>query len=197
MADPQAAQLNQLRNIQTKTGRTLAELHQAVAASGLAKTGERRSWLMEHFELGYGDANAVALFMGKPLPELGARPAAGAGPAAAPQADPLDTLYSGTKAHLRPVHEAVMQVVCALGAHEAAPKKGYISLRRKKQFAMVGPATKDSVEIGLNLKGLAAHPRLTLLPPGGMCQATLRIGSAAEVDTQLKAWLKQAFDAAG
>ena len=84
-----------------------------------------------------------------------------------------------------------------MGSHEAAPKKSYVSLRRKKQFAMVGPATKDSVEIGLNLKGLAAHPRLTLLPPGGMCQATLRIGSADEVDAQLKAWLKQAFDAAG
>jgi hypothetical protein len=197
MADPQAAQLTQLRNIQTRIGKSIADLHQAVAASGLTKTGERRSWLMEHFKLGYGDANAVALSMGKPLPDLGAEPSAGASPAVASQADPLDSLYTGAKAHLRPVHEAVMQFVRTLGSHEAAPKKTYVSLRRKKQFAMVGPATRDSVEIGLNLKGLTAHPRLTLLPPGGMCQATLRIGSAAEVDAQLEAWLKQAFDAAG
>jgi hypothetical protein len=30
-----------------------------------------------------------------------------------------------------------------------------------------------------------------------MCQATTRIGSAADVDATLKGWLRQAFDAAG
>jgi hypothetical protein len=68
MADPQAATLTQLRNIQIKTGKTIAQLHAVLAASGLAKTGERRSLLMERFKLGYGDANAVALFMDKPPP---------------------------------------------------------------------------------------------------------------------------------
>ena len=73
----------------------------------------------------------------------------------------------------------------------------YVSLRRKKQFAMVGPATKDSVEIGLNAKDLPPHARLKVLAPGGMCQATTRIGSAAEVDKLLTGWLKRAYDAAG
>jgi hypothetical protein len=63
MADPQAATLTQLRNIQIKTGKTIAQLHAVLAASGLTRTGERRSLLMERFKLGYGDANAVALFM--------------------------------------------------------------------------------------------------------------------------------------
>jgi hypothetical protein len=35
MADPNAATLTQLRNIQGKTGRSIAELHSALAASGL------------------------------------------------------------------------------------------------------------------------------------------------------------------
>jgi hypothetical protein len=91
----------------------------------------------------------------------------------------------------------VLAVVKSFGPFEEAPKKTYISLRRKKQFAMVGPATKDSVEIGLNAKDLPPHARLKLQPPGGMCQATTRITSAAEVDALLKGWLKQAFDAAG
>ena len=178
MADPQAAALNQLRNIQAKTGKTIAQLHAAVLATGLAKTGERRTWLMEQMKLGYGDANAVALSMGKPLPEL-------------------DGIYSGSKAALRPLHDALMKVVQGFGDFEAAPKKAYVSLRRKKQFAMVGPATKDSIEIGLNAKDLPAHARLKVQPPGGMCQATTRITSASEIDAPLKAWLKQAFDAAG
>ena len=90
-----------------------------------------------------------------------------------------------------------MKAVQGFGAFEEAPKKTYISLRRKKQFAMVGPAATDSIEIGLNAKDLPPHPRLKVMPPGGMCQVTTRIVSAKEVDAALKAWIKQAYDAAG
>ena len=194
MADPQAATLTQLRNIQSRTGKTIAELHAVLAASGLAKTGERRSLLMEQFKLGYGDANVVALFYGKPLPALdGAVPVA----ATAPQGDPLDAIYTGAKAHLRPLHEAVMQAISALGPCELAPKKTYISLRRKKQFAMLGPATKDLVELGLNAKSLPPHARLKAMPPGGMCQYTVRLGRADEVDDTLVGWIRSAYEAAG
>jgi Domain of unknown function (DUF5655)/Domain of unknown function (DUF4287) len=195
MADPAAATITQLKNIQARTGKTIAELHAAVAASSAAKVGERRSWLMEHFKLGYGDANTVALFMGKPLPDLGGSAPAPAAPAA--DGDPLDAIYTGAKAGLRPLHEVVMAKVKAFGTFEEAPKKAYVSLRRKKQFAMVGPATKDSVEIGLNAKDLPAHARLKAQPPGSMCNATTRITSAAEVDAQLVGWLRKAYDAAG
>lgn len=195
MADPAAATITQLKNIQARTGTTIAELHAAVAASGAAKHGEKRSWLIEHFKLGYGDANAVALFIGKPLPDLGGAAASATAPAST--GDPLDAIYTGAKAALRPLHEAVMSQVRALGAFEEAPKKSYISLRRKKQFAMVGPATKDSVEIGLNAKDLPAHARLKMQPAGSMCNATTRITSATDVDAQLTGWLRQAYDAAG
>ncbi len=194
MADPQAATLTQLRNIQTKTGKTIAELHAVLTASGLAKTGERRSLLMEQFKLGYGDANVVALFMGKPLPALdGAAPAAAAPSAGAA----LDGIYTGAKAPLRPLHDAVMKAVHGLGDFEEAPKKTYLSLRRKKQFAMVGPATKDAIEIGLNAKELPPASRLKAMPPGGMCQYTVRISQAKEIDAQLLGWLRAAYAGAG
>jgi len=195
MADPQAATLTQLRNVQARTGKTIAELLAAVRASGLAKHGEKRSWLMEQFKLGYGDANTVVSFVDKPLPDL-----AGTAPAALPavhEGDPLDAIYSGAKAHLRPLHETVMQAVAALGACELAPKKTYVSLRRRKQFAMLGPATKDLIELGLNARDLPPHPRLKAMPPGGMCQYTVRLGQAAEVDETLMGWLRAAYQAAG
>jgi hypothetical protein len=198
MADPQAATLTQLRNIQTRAGKTIAELHAAIAASGLVKVGERRAWAMEHFKLGYGDANTLALTMGKPLPDLGAP--AGAAPAAAPvqpAGEVLDTIYAGAKAHLRPLHEQVIAALTRFGPFEQAPKKAYVSLRRKKQFAMVGPATKEQIEIGINHKSLPAHPRLKLLPPGGMCHASVRLATAAELDADLLGWLRAAYDAAG
>jgi hypothetical protein len=195
MGDPLAATITQFKNIQARTGKTIAELHAAVADGGAAKHGERRSWLMEHFKLGYGDANAVALFIGKPLPDLGE--GAPTATAIVANGDPLAAIYTGAKAGLRPLHEAVMSQVRALGDFEVAPKKSYISLRRKKQFAMVGPGTKDSIEIGLNAKDLPAHARLKPQPTGSMCNATTRITSAAQVDAQLQGWLRQAYDAAG
>ena len=169
MADPQAALATQLRNIETKTGKTLAQLRDLIAESGLAKHGEVRSMLIERFALGYGDANTLA-HASKPEPT-----AAGAG--------------------LRPLHDAVMKQLDKLGAFDAAPKKTYLSLRRKKQFAMVGPATKDQIEIGLNAKSLPADARLKALPPGGMCQYAVRLSSAAEVDVALLGWIRAAYDA--
>ena len=194
MADPQAALLTQLRNIQAKTGKTLAELHAALAASGQAKHGEKRAWVMEHFGLGYGDANTVVHTVGQHLPGLeGAVPAA----AAAPAGDPLQAIYAGSKAHLRALHEAVIAAVDALGPYERSPKKSYVSLRRKKQFALVGPATQEQIEVGLNVKSLPPHPRLRAMPPGGMCAYTTRLSRAEEVDAELRAWLQAAYDAAG
>lgn len=196
MADPQAAVVTQLRNIQAKTGRSIGELQAAVAASGLAKHGERRSWLMVQFKLGYGDANAVVHFMGQPLPALEQGRAPAPPQPVAAGGDVLAALYSGTKAHLRPLHEAVMAVLETWGPFEVAPKKAYVSLRRKKQFAMLGPATQSQIEIGLNAKDLPAHPRLKALPPGGMCPFSTRLAHVAEVDALLQGWLRQAFDAA-
>lgn len=183
MADPQAALATQLRNIEAKTGKSLAQLREVIAGSGLAKHGEIRAMLMERFGLGHGDANTVA-HLAKEVP-------ATAGD------NPLDAIYAGAKAGLRPLHDEVMKPIHALGAFEIAPKKTYLSLRRKKQFAMVGPATKDQIEIGLNVKGLPEHPRLKALPPGGMCQYTVRVASAGEVDAALAGWLRAAYDAAG
>lgn len=185
MPDPAAALATQLRNIEARTGRSLAQMREMLAASGLSKHGELRSWLMAELGLGHGDANTVV--------HMARQEAA---PAAA-EADPLEAIYAGAKGHLRPLHEAVIAMVDAFGPYEQAPKKANVSLRRKKQFALVGPATKDLLEVGLNHKALPAHPRLKALPAGGMCQYSVRLGSAAEIDAELRGWLRAAYDAAG
>jgi len=85
----------------------------------------------------------------------------------------------------------------AFGDWEAAPKKTYVSYRRKKQFAMIGPATNTRVEVGLNAKALPASDRLAQLPAGQMCNYKVRIGDPSEVDAELIGWMKTAYDAAG
>ena len=77
------------------------------------------------------------------------------------------------------------------------PKKGYLSLRRKKQFAMLGPASKGRVEVGLNMKGVQGTERLQEMSPGGMCQYKVFLADPAEVDAELVSWIRQAYDSAG
>ena len=68
--------------------------------------------------------------------------------------------------------------IAKLGAFETAPKKTYLSLRRNKQFAMVGPATKTQLEIGLNLKDTAPSERLVAVKQPAMCSAKVRLSEA-------------------
>lgn len=181
----------QLANIQKKTGKSLDELGKIVKDSGLSKHGEIRSMLQEALGLGYGDANALANYTMK---SDGERAAQGS---AAGAEDVLGEIYTGPKAVLRPIHERVVSVLQGFGDYETAPKKGYVSLRRKKQFAMLGPASKGQVELGLNVKGLPDSSRLKEQAPGSMCNYTIRLGQVDEVDDELIDWLRQAFDAAG
>ena len=109
----------------------------------------------------------------------------------------LDGIYAGPKASMRPIHDRLMAAIGKFGPFEVAPKKSYVSLRRKKQFATIGPATNTRFEVGLNTKGVPATVRLEALPPGGMCQYRVKVADATEVDAELLVWIRQAYDAAG
>jgi hypothetical protein len=181
----------QLNNIQTKTGKTLDELVALVQKSGLSKHGEIREMLQRELGLGYGDANSLVHFA---LKSDGTRAVEAKGLAGD---QVLDEIYSGPKAALRPIHERLMADILKFGEFETLPKKGYVSLRRKKQFAMIGPATNARVEVGINAKGLNSAERLLEQPAGGMCNYKVKLADAAEVDGELIAWLKQAYEDAG
>lgn len=183
------AKLNHLRNIEGRAGRPLEELRAMAQASGLAKHRELLEYFKRELGLGHGDANALAGWALRPAEEA---PGAGEAPG-----DPADALYVAGKAALRPVHDAAMAAIAGLGEFEIAPKKGYLSLRRKKQFAMLGPATNTRVELGLNLKGLEGAGRLEAQPPGGMCTHRVKLTSPEQVDAELIGWVRQAFEAAG
>jgi len=189
MADLQQALATQLANIQKKTGKSLEQLKALAVASGLSRHGEIRDMFKRELGLGHGDANTLAHIALKPGSEA---------PAEELDLDAeLARIYAGPKAALRPLHDAVMACIQSLGAFEIAPKKTYLSLRRKKQFAMLGPATNTQLEVGLNLKGVAATARLLELKQPAMCSMKLRLATAADVDEELVGWLRQAFDQAG
>jgi hypothetical protein len=191
VADTKTAAETQLKNIQTRTGKTLAELEKIVRNSGFAKHGEIREMLKRDLGMGHGDANALVHHV---LKSDGQAAASAKG---ATTDDLLNDIYVGPKAELRPIHDKLMAAINKFGPFDIASKKGYVSLRRKKQFAMIGPATNSRIEVGLNMKGVGATPRLNEMPPASMCQYKVKVTDAKEVDKELIAWIKQAYDSAG
>ena len=186
MADVQKALATQIKNIEARTGKTLDELKLLIQNSGLSKHSEIVGMLKSDLRLGHGDANTVAHL---------AKDAEKAPIASA--VDPLDTLYTGPKAVLRPIHDALLAHLNKLGGFESAPKQKYVSYRRKKQFVMIGPATNTRVELGLNIKELPSSQRLEKLPAGQMCNFRVKLTDTAQVDAELVGWVKAAYDAAG
>lgn len=191
MADLAQAVATQLANIEKRTGKTLAELAVIINNSGLQKHSELVAMLKNDLGMGHGDANTLVHTV-KQSDGQSAAVAAGL-----IDSEVLDALYTGAKASLRPLHNALLAELIKLGAFEAAPKKTYVSYRRKKQFAMIGPATNTQLEVGLNIKELPANDRLKALPAGQMCNFKVRLSSLAEVDQELLGWIKAAYQVAG
>ncbi len=188
MADPGRAIATQIANIERKTGKDMAQLRAEIATCGKAKHGEIRNWLVDCYGMGFGDANALTL---QALKSNGsAMPSDGRGS----HDGELDEIYSGRKAHLRLIHDRLMEAINRLGQFEIAPKKGYLSLRRKRQFAMLGPKSNDRIELGINLKEEVVDPRFMALPPGGMCQFMVRLRSPEDVDGALVAIIRRAYE---
>jgi hypothetical protein len=183
------ARESQIKNIEAKTGQSRDSLKALLLQTNLNKHTELLNYAKNAFGLGHGDANALVHF---------ARESDGTGAAEGKSENTLlDELYGGPKAALRPIHEAIMGQLAAFGEFEIAPKKGYLSLRRKKQFAMIGPATNTRVEVGINHKTLEGTDRLLIQPAGGMCTHKVKLTEASEVDEELLNWLRAAFDSAG
>jgi hypothetical protein len=190
MSDVDKALATQLANIEKRTGKSLQELAAIIRASGLSKHGELRDMLKRELAMGHGDANTLVHHV---LKSDGQSTTA----ANSLSTDEVVTaLYTGPKAALLPIHQKLMAEIQQFGEFEIAPKKTYISLRRKKQFAMIGPATNTRVEVGLNIKSLAPDERLIEMPANSMCNYKVKLTDAAEVDAALLDWLRQAFASA-
>jgi len=181
----------QLKNIQLKTGKTLKELTNLVAESGLKKHGEIRKFLISELNLGYGDANLIAYYALRPEEKADKQDSQPG------LEDLVAEIYSGPKAVFRSLHDHIMSVINGFGPFEIAPKKGYLSLRRKKQFIMIGPASNTRFELGLNVKNLEIDDRLKEQPTGSMCNYKIVVNALSEVDAQLISWLKTAYENAG
>ena len=156
------------------------------SAAKREKHGGIVKWLKAEHGMTHGYANLVAHKTLK----------SDAGSASA-DTDLVAAQYSGAKADLRPIYDAIVKAVAKFGKEvELAPKKAYVSLRRSKQFAIVQPSTKTRVDVGINLKGTKPTKRLeTSGSFNSMVSHRVRLDDVAQVDKELIGWLKAAYEA--
>jgi hypothetical protein len=186
MGKVEDATASMIANMPEKTGKSLDEWMRVVGKAKLTKHGDIVKMLKDDHGMGHGYANLVAH---KAL----------ASDAGSHEGDDLVAAqYAGPKSALKPVYDKLIGMVEGFGKDiELAPKKAYVSLRRSKQFGLIQPSTATRLDLGLNLKGVAPKGRLEASGSwNAMCSHRVKLASAAEVDAEVKAWLKQAYDAA-
>ena len=185
--DVDAALQSQIRNIETTYGKPLEHWFAVIDASSLTKHNEVVTMLKSDHGLAHGAAHRVSLL---------ARQRDHTDAAAS---DPADALYAGARAGLRPLHDALLGEIRALGTFDIAAKKGYLSLRRRKQFAMLQPSTSSRIDLGLIL--LATTPTTGRLESAAKFNALfthrVRVSAATDIDDELRGWLAAAYALAG
>lgn len=177
----------QIANIEKNTGKTLEEWIAIVNKSGFAKHDKLVGFLKEKHGFTHGNANVVVHF------------AKQSHAGAAENSDDLITEQYKGRENLKPWYDKIMAEINKLGNDvELAPKKAYVSLRRKKQFAIIQPSTKDRLDVGVNIKGVAPSGIATASGSwNAMCTHRIKVEEEKTIGKDLMNWIKMAYEQAG
>ena len=176
-----------------KTGRSLDEWIRLLKKSGPPSERERLAWLKKEHGLGTNAAGWLA------------RRAEGKG---LEDSDPssyleaasryVEEMYAGPKSTLRPIHDAIVELCLTLGQDvRICPCKTIVPLYRKHVFAQIKPSTRTRIDLGFALANRKATGKL--IDTGGYAKKDrithrIPIASLADIDAEVKRWLKTAYD---
>ena len=167
-----------IENMPEKTGKKLDEWLKILKKENFEKHSIAVKFLKTEYGVTHGFANTiVTLSKAQELPE-----------------DLVANQYSG-KESLKPIYEKLLFIVKDFGGDiEISPKKGSVSLIRKKQFALIKPATKTRIDLGLKLKGVEVQGCLENSGPfGTMCTHRIQLHELSDVDSEVIQWLSKAY----
>ncbi|MFD1315367.1 DUF4287 domain-containing protein [Namhaeicola litoreus] len=181
----QAAQ-TMLDNLQKNTGKSLEEWVKMVRVKKFTKHREIMDFLKKEHGFTHGFANLVA------------HKARNSDADSQAADDLIANQYKG-KEHFLSLYRELVQSISAFGEDiTIAPKNSYVSLRRKKQFVMLIPATKTRFEIGLNLKNVESDELLKeITKKNAMCSHQIELKPEDKLSGAMVNWLKKAYDQAG
>ena len=173
--------------LKERTGKTLEDWIKIVKKSGPATEKDRRAWLKQEHGITTNYAQwIVERAAGRGAPE---------------DYDPdglVDAMYAGSKSELRPIHEALVKLGLSIGKDvKACPCSTIVPLYRKHAFAQIKPRTQTRVDFGLALGDTKAKGRL--IDTGGFAKEDrithrIEITSLADIDAEVKRWLKIAYN---
>lgn len=183
MSNIENAEKTMIDNLLKITGKTLVQWIDLVKKQNFVKHGEIVKFLKDTHSLTHGYANLVA------------HKSKGSDAGSAEnKEDLIEKQYKG-KEHFKPIYEKLLSEILKFGNDiEVAPKNAYVALRRKKQFAMLQPATKTRFEIGLNLKGEPVKGKLEPAGSNLMCSHKINISSESGIDKEVIDWIRISYE---
>ena len=184
--DVEKAVANMLDNLEKNTGKTLNDWKIILQSCGVEKHGEMVKFLKQDYALTHGFANMIVLKFRS----------ADAG-SAENSNDLVDAQYNG-KEDLKLIYNELVKTIEGLGTDvKLVPKKAYISVIRKKQFAIIQPSTKTRLDLGLNIKNLEPIGKLEKSGSfNAMCSHRIRLETISDIDNDVINWLELAYQGA-
>jgi hypothetical protein len=181
-----------IARMKEKTGRSLEEWVDFVGREGPAAEKERRDWLKSRHGLGTNYAWWIAEYsVGKAQdhdPEGYLRSAE----------QYVEKMFAGPKAGLRPVYDQLLKTGRSLGRDvKVCPSQTMVPLYRNHVFAQIKPTTRTRIDLGLALQDTKTPKRL--IDTGGFAKKDrithrIEISSLADIDGEVKRWMKTAYD---
>jgi len=178
--------------LKEKTGRSLEEWLKIVGKSGPATEKERREWLKNEHGLPTMSAMRIAEFAeGKGAGMIDADAYLRAAERY------VDDMFDGKDA-LLPVYDALLKLGFALGKDvKACPCTTMVPLYRNHVFAQIKPTTRTRIDLGFALGARPAEGKL--IDTGGYAKKDrithrIPVSSLAEIDDEVKHWLRTAFE---
>ena len=166
-------------NMPEKTGKSLSEWKSLLKTKSFAKHSEAVNYLKKEHQVTHGFANTIVSLSKEEQTT---------------SQDLIANQYKG-KENLLPIYDLLVKTVVEFGKDvKITPKKTEVSLDRKRKFAVIKPATKTRVDLGLKLKGEPITERLENSGPfGTMCSHRVRLTDVNQIDAELINWLQEAY----
>lgn len=169
-----------INNMPEKTGKSLDEWKNILKEKAFTKHSEAVKFLKSEHGVTHGFASTIVSLSKKNK---------------TPSVELVDAQYKG-KESLLPIYEKLIDYVKSLGTDVTiSPKKGSVSVIRKRQFILIKPATKTRIDLGFKLKDKPTTDRLENSGPfGTMCTHRVKLTEESQIDKQLKDWILEAYN---
>ena len=181
--DTEAMVIKMIENLKINTGKSLGQWIIIVRAKNFSKHGEIIKFLKQEHSFTHGFANLVALKARESDAD------------SFENKDNLVNLQYKGKEHFKPLYDKLVTEISQFGDNiEIAPKKAYVSLRSKKQFAILNPAAKSRFEIGLIIKNQKGEGLLEeIKTSNSMCSHKINLTSIEDINNEVMNWIKIAY----